>query len=130
MSGDAAQRSVTAELFPARRDERIWRAIFSLAAIPGPKPRAAGHVENLVFEFDEAYTAYIDSMEVLPSEAQLTSLQAIDTKLSRMVRAKEASLWGDAAWRDDPNWDEVRALSAHALEEFGWPSTGAASHAG
>ena len=69
------------------------------------------HAEGLVVEFDEAYTAFVDGFERLPSESQLTALQAVDAKLASMVRAKDASLWTLRACREDPCWGEVRTLA-------------------
>jgi hypothetical protein len=79
--------------------------------------------ESLVVEFDDAYTAYVEGFEQLPSESQMIALQAVDTKLAAMVRAKDAALWTDRARREDPIWSEVRELAADAIEEFAWPET-------
>jgi len=90
---------------------------------PGASPASAvqGLAENLVFEFDEAYTAFVEGFERLPTDAQLLALQAMDTRLSAMVRARDAALWTEAARRDEPDWQEVRRLAAEVLSAFGWP---------
>jgi len=113
---------------PTGREARLWRAVASLAEDPPSaeeakrRPVPAGFAENLVFEFDEAYTAFVEGFEVLPSEIQLISLQAVDTQVSSMVRAKDAALWTEQARRDDPDWDEVRRCARAALAAFAWPT--------
>jgi hypothetical protein len=101
---------------------RLQRALSSLAISPGDKPVASNafpvHAENLVVEFDEAYTGFVEGMDQLPSESQLLALQAVDTKLAAMVRMKDASLWTADAFCDDPRWNEVRALAEAAIGEY------------
>jgi len=110
------------------RESRLWRAVASLAEAPPSaeasrsQPPQAGFGENLVFEFDEAYTTYVEGFAELPTEAQLAALQSVDTKVSSMVRAADASLWTDDARREDPSWREVRDLAERVLEVFGWPA--------
>ncbi|MEM9174177.1 MAG: hypothetical protein AAGC67_03010 [Myxococcota bacterium] len=109
------------------REARLQRALRGLAEAPPSadeakrRPVRPGFAENLVFEFDEAYTAFVEGFETLPSEAQLLALQAVDTHVSKMVRAKDAELWTERARREDPPWIEVRALAAHVLRVFDWP---------
>ena len=114
------------------RSRRLFRAVLSLSqpprARPNSSPRSEGGVppvpglaENLVVEFDEAYTAFVEGFETLPSDAQLLALQAIDTRLSAMVRAKDVALWSEAARRDEPDWQEVRKLAKRVLMVFDWP---------
>jgi len=90
------------------------------------QPANPGYGEKLVFEFDEAYTAYVDGFETLPAEAQLLALQAVDTQVSSMVRAKDVALWTEAARREDPEWLSVRSLATRVLSVFDWPSLGSA----
>ena len=112
---------------PTGREARLWRAVASLAEDPPSaeeakgRPVTAGFAENLVFEFDEAYTAFVEGFEVLPSESQLISLQAVDTQVSSMVRAKDAALWTEQARREAPVWGEVRRCAREALAAFDWP---------
>lgn len=91
---------------------------------PGPKresiPMNPGRVENLVVEFDEAYTAFIEGCDALPAESQLEAVQAVDARLSSMVRAVDASLWTEQGHRDSPSWSEIRALATTAIRAFGW----------
>lgn len=110
---------------PSRGQEaRLLRAVSDLAAPPPSaeeakrRPPTPGLAESLVFEFDEAYTAFVEGLVALPSEAQLLALQAIDARVSSMVRAKDAALWTEAARRDDAAWNEVRVLAARALRVF------------
>ena len=116
-----------AQVVPEGRAARLWRAIASLAEEPPSaeeakrRPTAAGFAENLVFEFDEAYTAFVEGFEALPSEGQLISLQAVDTTVSSMVRAKDAALWTEQARREAPVWADVRRLARDVLEAFDWP---------
>jgi len=106
--------------------DRLRRAVEELATPPPPlgeRPRARpvpGRVENLVVEFDEAYTAFVEGFDALPSESQMIALQAVDAKLTRMVGAKDASLWSEAALAREPVWQEVRKLAADVLREFDW----------
>ncbi|MBJ21323.1 MAG: hypothetical protein GY910_06745 [bacterium] len=110
---------------PEGRSLRLWRVVLSLAEPAGAlrdQPSHPGLSENLVFEFDEAYTAFVDRFSTLPSEAQMLALQALDTKVAAMVGAKDADLWTQRARREDPNWDDVRSLATRILVEFGWPT--------
>lgn len=122
------QPASVAETGPAARLERA----LSLLAEPPPggpdaagapgaeRASTAGRVENLVVEFDEAYTAFIESCDVLPGESQLEAVQAVDARLSSMVRAADASLWTERAHRESARWSEVRGLAAAAMRAFGW----------
>ena len=111
----------------AGREERLRRAIAGLAEVPPSaeeakrRPARPGFAENLVFEFDEAYTAFVEGFETLPSEEQLLALQAVDTHVSAMVRARDAALWTERARREDAPWHEVRVLAADVLRVFEWP---------
>jgi hypothetical protein len=106
------------------RSARLRCVLVSLATPPeaesGKSVAASGRVENLVVEFDEAYTAFVDGFERLPGESQLKALQAVDSKLSAMVRARDASLWTARGCREDSSWIEVRALAGLAMGEFDW----------
>ena len=109
------------------REARLCRSVQALAAEPPSaaeakrRPTVAGYGENLVFEFDEAYTAYVDGFEVLPSEAQLLALQAVDREVSAMVRAADTALWTEGARREEPHWRALRAAAADVLRVFeGW----------
>ena len=110
------------------REARLQRAIAGLAEEPPSaeeakkRPARPGFAENLVFEFDEAYTAFVEGFETLPSEEQLLALQAVDTHVSRMVRAKDADLWTESARREGAPWAQVRELAAHVLRVFEWTS--------
>jgi hypothetical protein len=115
------------------RSARLWRVVVSLATPPenssgdGNRARESAqisiHAENLAAEFDEAYTEFVDGFDQLPRESQLLALQAVDTKLAAMVRAKDAALWTVQACREDPSWREVRVLAEATIVEFDWPQT-------
>jgi hypothetical protein len=113
-------------------DLRLWRAIVALAAAPasavGGSSRPAdgviveGQAESCVFEFDEAYTAYVEGFEALPGEAQMIALQAVDRQVAAMVAMKDASVWTPEARREGFLWGELRGLAVQVLNTFGWPS--------
>ena len=112
---------------PAGAAGQLWRALVALAAVPPPLKRkgekgwVAGRSENLVVEFDEAYTSFVDSFDSLPAESQLLTLQKMDQQLSSMVRAADADLWTQKAHVSDPSWIKVRHLAADVIEAFDWP---------
>ena len=114
-------------LEPDGSGARLWRILLSLAALVDVESEdliaTPWSAEKLVVEFDEAYTAFVESFERLPSESQMMALQAVDTKLAAMVRAKDASLWTARGYRENPTWNEVRALADNAVREFDWPRT-------
>jgi hypothetical protein len=109
----------------AGRDLRLWRSVVLLAEPPpemNPPPNGVpGQSENFVFEFDEAYTAYVEGFESLPSEGQMLALQAVDRKVAQMVAMKEAAIWTEAARRENAHWLELRSLASRVLVEFDWP---------
>lgn len=121
---------------PSGRDARLWRVVLELRAVVDeaaeieggngaavkPKPLAPVRLERLVVEFDDAYTAFVEGMERLPSEAQLVALQAVDRQLAAMVAAKDASLWTAKALRDDARWGEAGRLARGVIEAFAWPA--------
>jgi hypothetical protein len=116
---------------PEGRSLRLWRVVLSLALPVDPvgvvtqNPVVPGLSENLVLEFDEAYTAFVDAFVELPSEGQMLALQAMDTTLGAMVGAKDETLWTERARREDPIWNEVRSLAGRVLSEFDWPTNDA-----
>jgi hypothetical protein len=95
---------------------RLLRVLSSLAFVSEDGGSLNSH--SLVVEFDEAYTEFVDGLENLPSESQMIALQAVDTKLSGMLRTEDAGLWTARARQDDPCWIEVRALVVDAMDEF------------
>ena len=126
---------------PTGRDARLWRVLVELshsvgapesdssasldseerAELAPPKPFVLGRIERLVVEFDDAYTTFVESMERLPSEAQLIALQAVDRQLTALVRAQEAELWTQRALREDPRWIEAQRLAFGVIEAFEGP---------
>ena len=121
---------------PTGRDARLWRVLLELSRsvgearaasadrpeAPKPRPLAAGHLERLVVEFDDAYTTFVEGMVALPSEAQLMALQAVDRQLAAMVRAQEAELWTRQALCEDVRWHDAQRLAFGVIEAFAWPS--------
>jgi hypothetical protein len=102
---------------------RLWRSLTTLAEMPAggseKSETAASESERLVVEFDEAYTAFVERLEILPTEQQMLALQAVDQKVASMVAAKDASLWTAHAHREDMRWSELREVVGHAIREFG-----------
>jgi hypothetical protein len=80
-------------------------------------PRAP---DTLAFRFDEAYTAFVGALSSLPDEAQLLSLQALDSELCALSGTDDRDLWTSAAYVADPRWEEVRSLAAAAMRAFDW----------
>lgn len=115
-----------APVVPKGREARLWRAVVELfeivdEAAERARPLASGRLEHLVVEFDDAYTAFVEGMERLPSEPQLVALQAVDRHLAAMVRAQDAALWTAAALVGDARWDEARRLALVVLRAHAWP---------
>ena len=99
---------------PVDSDRSTGSAVLASSGAPSDSP-------SLVAEFDEAYTAFVDSLENLPNESQMVALQAVDTRLSAMLRAEDATMWTLRARLEDPSWVEVRRLAADVMNEFDWP---------
>ncbi|MBK7949264.1 MAG: hypothetical protein IPK00_11110 [Deltaproteobacteria bacterium] len=125
-------RLETGPAAPTGREARLWRVLVELsvqveearaAFARDGKPRALlpGRLENVVVEFDDAYTVYVEGMERLPDEAQLLALQAVDRQLAGMVGAKEAALWTEQALREDRRWNEAERLARAAIRAHAWP---------
>lgn len=119
-------------LVPTGREARLWRIVAELSVsvddavarreLERPRPLAPGRLENLVVEFDDAYTVFVEGMQVLPSEAQLIALQAVDRQLAAMVRAQEAELWTELALVSDARWGEAQRLALAVIDAFDWPA--------
>lgn len=118
---------------PTGREARLWRVLVELsvqveearaAFAKQQKPRllVPGRLENLVVEFDDAYTVYVEGMDDLPAEAQLLALQAVDRQLAAMVGAKEAELWTERALREDRRWSRAQKLARAAIHAYDWPA--------
>jgi len=109
---------------PDGRSSRLVEILTLLASIPESGPSDHSDHSNqygaqgLVVEFDEAYTCFVEGFEQLPSESQMIALQAVDTKLSAMIGAKDATLWTLRARREDQIWVEARQLVDVAIESF------------
>ena len=122
----------SADLVVARGEDaattRLARAVQALAEPPRPRavarrmPVTPGRTENLVLEFDEAYTAWVEGFEALPDEEQLLALQHVDRQLASMVAAKDAALWTEQAHREAGVWQEVRVAATRVIALFEWSS--------
>ncbi len=136
---------------PSGREGRLWRVVGDLSVAvedavarhaeqsqtgssPGPAAARSGilvagpstalvqrRLEQLVVEFDDAYTVFVEGMESLPAEASLVALQAVDRQLAAMVRAQDAELWSERALREDARWHEAQRLARALIEVFDWP---------
>lgn len=117
---------------PTGREARLWRVLVELsvqveearaafAKQEKPRPLVPGRLENLVVEFDDAYTVYVEGMESLPDEGQLLALQAVDRQLAGMVAAKDAALWTELALREDRRWSQAQKLARTAIAAYAWP---------
>lgn len=106
---------------PELPDRLGRKSPFSGPTLSLPKNELFSNSSSLVVEFDEAYTAFVDGLEDLPSESQMIALQTVDTKLSAMVREEDATLWTVQARLEDPCWIEVRVLVVDVMEEFSSP---------
>ena len=104
---------------------RLMDVVALLAMTPEYLRESGGGRETeahqIVVEFDEAYTAFVDGFEELPSESQLLALQAIDTKVSAMVAAKDSAMWTPRARLEDRDWNDLRVLAVLAIEKFARP---------
>ena len=86
------------------------------------KAQRAHRPDELALEFDDAYTEYVASLDALPTDEQLSSLQSLDTALTAMSGPDNAALWSEDAFREHPRWAEVRSLADAVLVRFGWPT--------
>lgn len=121
--GQTTTAETQSAVAPSGREARLWRVLVELCgAVDEPKPVPPGRLERLVVEFDDAYTAFVEAMERLPSEAQFVALQAVDRQLAAMVRAKDAALWTETARRGDDRWNEAGRLARGVIEAFDWPA--------
>ena len=102
-------------------------ALSGAGELPLAKGGTAGDV--LAARFDDVYTDFVDSLQRLPSEAQLVSLQALDSAIHSMSGVENAALWTEAAVQNDPRWQELREIARTVLQEFGLsaPARGARS---
>ena len=76
--------------------------------------------DSLALSFDEHYTSFMESMTTMPEDAQLLSLQALDSALNAMSGPENLSLWTDTAFASDPQWESIRELARKVMTEFGW----------
>jgi hypothetical protein len=101
------------------------KEVVAILAMPGKDvlaqiPAGSHRVEKLALRFDEVYTVFVGSLVSLPTEAQLVSLQEIDSELQAMSDPELASLWTDSAVVEHPQWEHLRELARRALRQFEW----------
>jgi hypothetical protein len=88
----------------------------ALANLPAGLHRA----DALALSFDDQYTSFMESMTNLPEQAQLLSLQELDSALNAISGPENVKLWTDASFASDPRWNEIRSLARKVMVEFGW----------
>jgi hypothetical protein len=100
----------------------IQRLIDSLRALAAPVdiqlahfPGLVGKGDELARDFDDAFMLIRDCPQLLLTGAQLDALLEIEAALSAISGSRHAELWTDAALRESPRWDVVRALARAAL---------------
>ncbi len=108
----------------APRDTALHTAIRNLS-LPGKDALAeVGSQGNcadlLALSFDEQYTNFMEDMTTLPGDAQLLSLQKLDSALNAISGPENLDLWTDAAFASDPQWEIIRDLARNVMVEFGW----------
>ncbi len=96
-----------------------------ILAMPGREalaelPSCSNRADRLALTFDEHYTEYMQTMTVLPAEAKLLSLQALDAALNAISGPENLDLWTDASFTLDPSWDNIRLLAQQVMFEFDW----------
>ena len=96
----------------------LLSAVRSLSSVGGVVLRTGEGPDVLAFEFDERYTTYMESLIDLPTEAQLRSLQALDSGIQSLSDPEDAALWNARAFDSHPRWVELRNLADTVLHEF------------
>ena len=96
----------------------LLSAVRRLSSAGGVVLRTGERPDSLAFEFDETYTAYMESLVDLPTEAQMRSLQALDSGIQALSDPEDAVLWNARAFDSHPRWIELRSLADNVLEEF------------
>ena len=96
----------------------LLSAVRRLSSADGVVLRTGERPDSLAFEFDERYTTYMESLVDLPTEAQLYSLQALDTGIQALSDPEDAVLWNARAFDSHPRWIELRTLADRVLREF------------
>ena len=74
--------------------------------------------DELALEFDEAFREYASGAEPPP-----VCLTQLDNKLAMMSGQENKELWEEPALAHAREWDEVRVLAKHALDDLRWPAT-------
>ena len=94
----------------------------ALAACGDEAPPEASDVgrraEALAADFDDVYTAYVDSLNELPDIGLLEALQLLDSELSTMSGEHNAELWTSRAVTTHRRWATVRELAEGAIARW------------
>ncbi len=77
-------------------------------------------VDELALDFDDCYRCLPEMVaEGIFSREQAELVDLVDAILHKMSGKHNAELWGPAALRERPEWDEVRRLARAALQSMG-----------
>lgn len=96
----------------------LLSAVRRLSSAGGVVLRTGERPDALAFEFDEQYTTYMEGLVDLPTEAQLRSLQALDSGIQALSDPEDAVLWNARTFDSHPRWVELRTLADTVLYEF------------
>lgn len=108
----------------AARETKLHTAVRNLS-LPGKDALSevefkGNFADCLALSFDEHYTSFMEGMTALPEDAQMLSLQALDSALNAMSGPDNLALWTDAAFANDPQWESIRELARKVMVDFGW----------
>lgn len=103
--------------------DNLLNTVRRFSSVGGVVLRTGERPDALAFEFDDRYTTYMESLCDLPTEAQLRSLQALDSGIHSLSDPGDATLWNARAFDSDPRWTELRRLADTVLDEFFTSST-------
>lgn len=101
----------------SNRDD-LLTAVRRLSSVGGVVLRTGERPDALAFEFDERYSTFMKSLVDLPTEAQLRSLQALDSGIQALSDPGDTVLWNARAFDTHPRWIELRSLADTVLDEF------------
>ena len=106
---------------------QLRSSLEALATSPSEQPALfadlVAKADELALDFDKCAAIVRGRDDNGLSAAQLAALAAIDRQLatmSRLAAELDADMWSEAALQHDEHWVQIRALSAVALEAFGW----------
>ena len=79
--------------------------------------------DELALDFDHWFKVAQGHFAKQFSNEQLVAIRAIDQKLTTMSNGGsgfDEALWWDDSLATRSEWQEVRSLAMHALQQFGW----------